>query len=246
MKRQLISIYCILFTFSLLAQSPDTIQVGDAFEGYKNLEFGTMKELAYAEGDSETKIMALTTKEVKEVTIGGKKYVEFIHSWTSFLDPKYSGNFYYLCEPHSLKPVLHIRDTGFKGREGFAFDGTSIKPLDSVLNNTVTDLDLALAVPTYNWQIDIETFSLLPMKEGYKAVMNLYHPGGPPPGYYLLEVEGSDQVTLADGRSVDCWVLFANYNGRQATRWWYTKQGQNFVKMESEFNQSKFRKVRLY
>ena len=119
--------------------------------------------------------------------------------------------------------------------------------LDTVKNNTISDFDLALEVPTYNWEIDIETYSLLPMKDGYKAVMNFYHPGATtPPKYYMLEVEKSEKLMLPNGDHIDCWVLFTDYGGTQPSRFWYTMKDQNFIKMEGQYGKVAIRKSRLF
>ncbi|MBO6497738.1 MAG: hypothetical protein JJ978_19385, partial [Roseivirga sp.] len=88
---------------------------------------------------------------------------------------------------------------------------------------------------------------VLPMSEGKTFVMNFYHPGSPThPAFYNLKVEGSDKLTLPNGEKLDCWVIFTDYGGTQPTRFWYTKKGQNFVKMEGQYNQVKIYKTRLY
>lgn len=66
------------------------------------------------------------------------------------------------------------------------------------------------------------------------------------PAFYNLKVEGGDKLTLPNGETLDCWVIFTDYGGTQPTRFWYTKKGQNFVKMEGQYNQVKIYKTRLY
>ncbi|MEQ9467343.1 MAG: hypothetical protein RLN88_08015 [Ekhidna sp.] len=236
---------CILSYSWILAQEIDTIRMGQTFENYDDLEMGTMKEVIYTEVNGATRFGAMKIKSVKEVEIDGKKYLEFKHTWMSG-NTDFNGDFYYLCEPQTLKPVLHIRNTKQKGKEGFRFTDTAIIPLDTVQDNVVKDLDIQLEVPTYAWEIDLETYSLLPMKKGYQAVMNFYHPGGPAPAYYTLKVEGDEKLVLPSGETMDCWVLFTDYGGTQPSRFWYTKRGQNFVKMEGNYGQVKIRKKRLY
>ena len=139
------------------------------------------------------------------------------------------------------------RTTKKNGKEGFYFQQGNITALDSVTDNAQKDFELALTEPTFNWEIDLETYSLLPMKEGYHAVMNFYHPGGgTPPKYYHLKVTGSEKLKLPNGKYMDCWIVFTDYGGTQPTRFWYTKKGQNFVKMEGEYNRMTIRKERIF
>lgn len=243
--KKLITLICLLFMMNAVAQEIDTIRMGRVFKNYDQLEMETMREVVYTEVEGKVRYLIMKTMSINEVSIGGKDYLEFIHTWESG-NPDTDGGFYYLCEPKTLKPVLHIRNTKRNGREGFRFTDTSITPLDSVKGNAVKDLNIQLKVPTYVWEIDLETYSLLPMKRGYQAVMNFYHPGGSPPAYYLLKVERDEKVTLPNGKVMDCWVLYTDYGGTQPTYFWYTKKSQNFVKMESDYGKMKIRKKRLY
>lgn len=243
--KKIIALICMLYCTAIMAQEVDTIRMGRTFKNYNQLEMGTMKEVIYTEVNGVTRFGAMKIKSVKEVEIEGKKYLEFKHTWMSG-NTDFNGDFYYLCEPQTLKPVLHIRNTKQNGKEGFRFTETAITPLDSVKDNVVKDLNIQLEVPTYVWEIDLETYSLLPMKKGYQAVMNFYHPGGPAPAYYTLKVEKDEKLKLPNGEVLDCWVLFTDYGGTQPSRFWYTKKGQNFVKMEGDYGQVKIRKKRLY
>lgn len=228
------------------AQKVDTIDIGYRFKGFQNLELGTSKDAIYTELNGKVRSLTLKTKVIERVIIDGKEYMAFTHIWHN-PNPEMSGSFYYLCEPETLKPVLHIRNTQRAGKEGFYFSDEKISGLDSAINNTQKDFDLPLDVQTYNWEIDLETYSLIPMKTGYQVAMPFYHPGSStPPKYYLLKVEGSEKLKMPNGTELDCWIIFTDYGGTQPTRFWYTKKGQNFVKMEGQYNQLKIHKVRLF
>ena len=186
------------------------------------------------------------TKTTKMVEIDGKQYLSIKHEWDA---PKsdWQGSFEFICEPHTLKPVQHIRITKTNGKEAFKFNEKEIVGLDSADNNKQKGFRLDLKTPTFNWEIDLETYSLLPMKKDYHAVMNFYHPGGSTgPKYYHLKVIDSEKLLLPDGSKVDCWIVFTDYGGTQPTKFWYTKKGQNFVKMEGKFNKVSVNKRRIF
>ncbi|MEO1097320.1 MAG: hypothetical protein AAFX57_06145, partial [Bacteroidota bacterium] len=61
-----------------------------------------------------------------------------------------------------------------------------------------------------------------------------------------VEVERSEELELPGGSKLDTWVLFIDYNGTQPTRFWYTKETQDFVKMEGDYNGTKIVKARLF
>ena len=228
------------------AQIVDTLKVGDRFKRFDQLVMGEFQELSYLEIDGKTVIGSLTTKRVEQVQKNGLEYLAFTHQWTSGKKDAIPEYFYFLCKPETLKPVLLIRKTEKEGKEAFRFDENQIVALDTVTDNTLQNFILRLNTPTFNWQIDIETYSLLPMKKDYHVVMNFYHPGGSKPDYYHLKVIGEERISLPNGKSMDCWILFTDYHGKQPSKFWYTKEGQNFVKMQGSYGKMVIHKVRLY
>jgi hypothetical protein len=236
----------LLLLIPSLAIAQDTIRVGHRFKNFNQLEMGTKRDAVYNSLDGEVKGMALKTRTTEKVIIDGKEYISITHSWVS-PNTQWKGNFKYLCETETMRPVQHIRTTETAGVEAFRFIDSKIIGLDTATSNTQKDFELTLKEPTYNWEVDLETYSLLPMKKGYHAVMNFYHPGGnTPPEFYHLKVTGSEKLKLPNGKTIDCWVIFTDYGGTQPTRFWYTKKGQNFVKMEGQYNRMTIRKVRLF
>ncbi|WP_339606946.1 hypothetical protein [uncultured Roseivirga sp.] len=243
--KHIIALIPMIFSWQLNAQVVDTIRVGDHFKNIDQLEMGTTKDIIFTEMAGVVRSVSLKTKSTEKVNINGIDYLAFRHSWTTG-SPETSGDFYYLCEPETLKPVQHIRNTKQNGKEAFSFQEMKIVGLDSATDNKQKDFNLELTEPTYNWEIDLETYSLLPMKMGYEAVMNFYHPGGSAPSFYHLKIIGSEKLILPDGLEMDCWVLFTDYGGTQPTKFWYTKTNQNFIKMEGKYKQLTIRKERIF
>lgn len=239
------AIFLLLF-ISVSAFGQDTLKVGHRFKAAKDLELGIQKDVMYTMVNGRVNSLSIKTRETKMVSINGKNYLSITHD-SQTGKPDFDGWFEYICEPETLKPVQHIRRSKRAGNEAFSFSGMLISGLDSVVDNQQKDFELKLNEPTYNWEIDIETYSLLPMTEGYHAVMNFYHPGGnASPNYYHLKVIGSEEIVLPDKRKIDCWIVFSDYSGVQPTRFWYSKKGQNFVKMEGKYNQLTIRKERIF
>lgn len=239
-------IILLLLLTSFTALGQDTLKVGHLFKAAKNLELGVQKDAIYTMVNGRINSASIKIRETKMVSINGKDYLSFTHHSQSGR-PEFDGWFEYICEPETLKPVQHIRRSKRAGNEAFSFSEELINGLDSANDNKQKDFELKLNEPTYNWEIDIETYSLLPMKEGYHAVMNFYHPGAStPPNYYHLKVIGSEEIVLPDKRTMDCWIVFTDYGGTQPTRFWYTKKGQNFVKMEGKYNQLTILKERIF
>jgi len=242
--KKLLTIIFIGATLSLQAQ--DTLRVGHQFRHFDQLEMGTKKDLVYSEFNGKLAGMAFKTRTTEMVRVDGKELVKITHTWQS-PGTEWSGKFEYWCEPQTMRPIQHIRTTKKLGTEAFRFEASQITGTDSVGDNAQKDFSLELTEPTFNWEIDLETYSLLPMRDGYHAVMNFYHPGGKtPPKFYHLKVTGSETLNMPDGSLMDCWIVFTDYGGTQPTRFWYTKAGQNFVKMEGKYNQMTIRKERIF
>ncbi|MCO6359655.1 DUF3108 domain-containing protein [Roseivirga pacifica] len=235
----------MLLIFTVNGQAQDTIRVGHRFKQFENLELGTVTDIVYNEYSGKLN-GSLKTRTTEMIELNGKEYVKITHIWRS-PNAQNSGRFEYYCEPYTLKPVQHIRYTDSKGKEAFHFTEQLISGLDSASENQQADFELVLTEPTYNWEIDLETYALIPMSKGKKVVMPFYHPGSPTkPDFYTLEVTGTESIKLANGKTMECWVIFTDYHGTQPTKFWYTKAGQNFVKMEGEYKGMKIYKTRLY
>ena len=236
----------LLLLTGLVAFGQDTLRVGHQFRAFKSLERGVQRDIIYTSINGKVRSVGMKIRSTADTIIDGKSYVLIKHHW-EMGDPKQNVSFEALCEAGTMRPIQHIRTSQRAGKEAFRFLGDEIVALDTANDNSKVDFSLPLEESTYNWEIDLETYGLIPMRKGYEAVMNFYHAGGStPPAFYSLKVEGSEKVALPDGSELDCWVLFTDYRGTQPTRFWYTKKGQNFVKMEGRYNQLTIHKVRIF
>lgn len=243
MKKTLTTLFLIGMALGLKAQ--DTIRVGHKFKMFKHLEMGIKTDLIHHERNGVI-MGSVKTRTTELVTLEGQELLKITHAW-KYANNKNEGKFVFYCSPETLEPIAHFRTTANKGLETFSFSESQITAIDTVKAGVNSDFNIALEEPSYNWEIDLETYSLIPMKKGKKVVMNFYHPGGNTnPGFYTMEIIGSEKLPLADGSEMDCWILFTDYNGTQKTKFWYTKKHQNFVKMEGEVKGMKLRKTRLY
>lgn len=245
-------LFCtVLFILStnvaINAQQADTIRVGDTFKNHHLLKEKTYDYLVHSEFRGSVRLGVLIRSSVEKVNHEGKEYVVVKHNYYG-PDKSSTGNFYSMVEPETFKPIIHIRNIGNKGKEAYQFNENALVALDTVSNNAEEGFNLELDEPIFNFELDLKTFSMLPMKEGYKAVLRFYHPGSKTtkPDWYEIKVEGSEKVKLPGGKELDTWVLFMDYHGTQPTRFWYTKEGQEFVKMEGNYNGVKIYKTRLF
>lgn len=244
-------LFTVLLTFStyvmLNAQQADTIRVGDRFKNHHLLKEKTIDYLVHSEFRGSVRLGVLIRSSVEKVKHEGKDYIVIKNNYYG-ADKSSSGDFYSMVEPETFKPVIHIRNIGEKGKEAYQFTDKALMALDTVSNNAEAGHKLELEEPIFNFELDLNTFSMLPMKKGYKAVLRFHHPGSKTtkPNWYKIKVEGSEKLKLPGDKELDTWVLFMDYNGTQPTRFWYTKKDQEFVRMEGNYNGVKIYKTRLF
>lgn len=243
---------CLLLVFVITisvahAQNADTIRVGDKFERFDLLEEGTTRYIIYSQFKGATRMGGLMVSSVKKTINEGQNYLAIEHYFYG-ADKKSSGNFYSLVKPKTFRPVIHIRNSDAKGKEAYRFTEKALIALDTVKNNAEEGYHLDLQEPIFNFELDLETFSMLPLEEGYKAIIQFYHPGGTfiGPAWYEIKVEGSEKLIMPGNKYIDTWVLYMDYNGAQPTRFWYTKGDQKFIKMEGNYNGVTIYKTRVF
>ncbi|GAB5410393.1 MAG: hypothetical protein BalsKO_27580 [Balneolaceae bacterium] len=229
------------------AQEVDTIRVGDVFKNHHLLKEQTIDYLVHSEFKGFVRLGVLIRSSVKKIEHQGEDYISVEHDYYG-PDKKTSGDFYSIVEPETFKPIIHIRNIGERGKEAYRFTEKALVALDTVKDNSEKGYNLDLEKPIFNFELDLTTFSMLPMREGYRAVLRFHHPGSKTtkPDWYEIKVEGSEKIEIPGEKEVDTWILFMDYNGTQPTRFWYTKEGQEFVKMEGNYNGVKIYKTRLF
>lgn len=236
----------IFLTISQLsvAQRIDTLNVGDELKGFNKLPFETYTYEVYSERGGKKTPAVLMTSKVSEKWLNGQKILQIDHNWEG---PYGNGNFSALVKPKTLEPITQVRNTQ-KGKEAYRFTGKSIVGLDSVIDNVAADYNLQLDYPVFNFEIDLETFSCLPLEKNRKFVIPFFHAGNTysPPKYYQLDVERDEELIVEGLGKVETWVLFMDYGGTQPTYFWYTKNDHRFIKMEASYRGAKIYKIRKY
>lgn len=233
----------LFMTQTLMAQQQDTLHVGTVFKDFNKLNYETFEFEVYSERDGKKTPPVLMTSTTTKENINGRKYIAIRHTWSS---PKFNGNFYALLEPKTMRPVIQIRNLD-KGKEAYQFLEGRITGLDTAANNLEADYHLELPFPVFNFEIDLEIFSVLPLSENKTLMVPFYHAGSSSsPAYYEIKVEKTENLEIPEVGDVSCWVLFMNYGGIQPTRFWYTKKDRKFVRMEATYKGVRIFKVRKF
>ncbi|MBI3219270.1 MAG: hypothetical protein HYZ44_07140 [Bacteroidetes bacterium] len=152
---------------------------------------------------------------------------------------------YSLVDRKTFLPIYHKTIMQRSGIEAFDFTEQKIKGSDSVANNTKATFELA-ASKTLNWELDLETFSLLDLKPGKRFAINFYHPGGRTgPAFYEYKVTGDEKVHTYEDKVVDCWKLRIDYSDKYYAIFYISKKSKEVIKMEEDFGAGVRYKVKL-
>ncbi len=197
-------------------------------------------------GSDAAKWLSLWTRSTAIVERAGEKLVEIRQIWRSD-DPRFQRELYSLNRIEDFAPVLHITKRGEEGViEAYQFSDSEITGAPGVEGNTKTDFSVAKAPNTLNWELDMETFALLPLKKDAVFNLNFYHPGSKTaPQAYEYKIIGEDVLTDYAGRKVKTWMLKIEYGETDNAIFWLDQKTGEMLKMEEVFGDMRRYKVRL-
>jgi hypothetical protein len=139
-------------------------------------------------------------------------------------------------EPRTFRALTHVRHLERDGKttiKGYQFSDAKVTGLADLDDNVNRDFSIDLPQPSYNFEYDMEFLQTLPLGSQRTFDIPFYDAGVDTPGRYLFVVSGSDKVNGPDGRSIDCWVVTADYNtGKVVSRFWFAKSGQVLIREE--------------
>ncbi|HEV7780182.1 MAG TPA: hypothetical protein VGO58_02900 [Chitinophagaceae bacterium] len=232
----------IFFFLSLLGvnsflsaqNNTDTIRAGK-FD-MKYLPDGTQQWLVYIKKDGVKKNIWLWERTTTKENWNGTNAIVIRQQWTTSDTGFNSRQLLSVVNEKDFTPVYHTTNNPKTGKEAYNFHAAEIVTADSVAGTGRKDFKMAITEPSFNWEIDLETFPLLPLKEGKTFVVNFYHPGSKSgPAWYNYTVTGSEKIKTNSGE-VDCYKLYTEYsNNRGNSTWWLNKKTHEVLKMEEHF-----------
>jgi hypothetical protein len=164
-----------------------------------------------------------------------------------FEDSNRNTTEYTVSDRHTFQTIYHrrVRKTGV---EAFNYDENHVEGADTVPQNTKKGFNLQFTNTPYNWELDLETLSMLPIKKiGEKMAICFYLPGKATlPRYYLIEVVRDEILPAVNGMNIDCRVIKLTFDKDNYDLLWYSKGGHEFLKMESWSPEGVFNKVKLF
>lgn len=211
------------------------------------LKPGLHQYLVYMENPKKQRLAwhSLWSREVKLKQTQGVSVIDITQHWTS-ADTTFNRYVYSRSRQDNFAPMYHYtRST--RGVEAFQFTNEQMTAADTVVANARKGFEQKFSAPTLNWELDLEVFSTLPFKrKGQQFVIPFYHPGGTtPPAFYTYTVSGEEKLTVADGRTADCWMLKIQYTPTDWAIFWISKKSHEVLKMQECFRGNYRYKIKL-
>jgi hypothetical protein len=240
MKKYFCLITAISFACCLAAYSQtDTIRVKDKRLNTAVLKPGSNQYLVYFQAPKKKKILNLSfwLRNIQLEERNGEKVFAITQHWYSNDSTSYRY-IYSLNSAVDFAPVYHSEAINGKTK-AYNWYRDKITGADSVAGNLQKDFKLNFTAPNFNWNLDIETFEMLPLAAGKNFMINFYDAGLSPPEYVSYRVTGSEVIATLDNQKVDCWKLFTegDYKGNHYSEtYWISKKAHEFLKEEDSFN----------
>jgi hypothetical protein len=235
----LLVVVLMLLSAGVRAQG-DTVRPGKGGLVTRNLKPGVRQYLlAYLDPTQDRQLRFWYW--VREIGTGerGGKPVFFINQRWYGSDTASFRTVYSINDASSFAPVYHQEVVRGKAY-AYNWRGDGIGGADTVANNAQKGFSLAFGEPNYNWNLDIETFEMLPLAAGKSFLINFYDAGLDPPQYVRYTVTRSEPLDIGDGQLVDCWVLETEGKDPKGNRYtesyWISKKGHSFLREVDHYN----------
>jgi hypothetical protein len=229
-----IFIICCAISFSAYAQT-DTIRLKDKRLITSALKPGLKQYLVYFQNPKKQKTLGFWfwLRNIQIENRNGENVFTITQHWYGNDTTGYRS-VYSINKTADFAPVYHT-ETIKNITKAYNWQSDKITGADSVSQNAKKSFSLGFKEPNFNWNLDIETFEMLPLAAGKVFVINFYDAGLDPPAYVTYKVTGSEVLTTLNNEKVDCWKLFneGDYNGGHYTEtFWISKKEHEFLKEE--------------
>jgi hypothetical protein len=255
----------LLFAYPVFAQMNDTVHINSTNINTKVLREGTHRYLVYFKmsKDSVRTQTQFWTRTIKRTDYNGTPAIEISQVWEdkdSIMHIVKS-----ISDAKTMQPIYH--KTWWKVQ---ASRNATIKTVNETIvdftkktvhynGNLLSEADTAKQVkPIWagykssddkyflNWHSDLETFPVLPYRNGVTFVIPFYDPGTAS-GFQKVTytVTGSGELMGYNDQKIDCWLLVHESKGNREV-FWISKKTKEVLKLEQEINGRFYRyKVKL-
>ncbi|NIG56664.1 DUF3108 domain-containing protein [Chitinophaga sp. Cy-1792] len=246
-KHCLFIIMLLLFGFTrTLAQ--DTISPAHRPLTTGNLKPGLRQYLVYYEVDGMNKQlwMSIWNREISKTVVNNTPVISTKQQWYNEDSTKFHESLS-INNATDFSPVYHQQRSG-DNVSAYQWSATGIRG-DTTDGNKAKDFTLAFDGPNYNWNLDLETFEMLPLAAGKTFVVRFYDAGFDPPAYVTYRVVGTETIATLDNHTVTCWKLYtegSSKRGKYTQTFWISCKNHECLKEEDRIGDRMHRyKVKL-
>jgi hypothetical protein len=154
-----------------------------------------------------------------------------------------------ICQFPALKPISYtiIRPKAKPIEIKFEKDEVFVKSVHPKSRKD-TSFIVKPGIPAFAFPMDMEIFSLLPIKKiGQRFMIPFYEPGRTTAAWYPVTVTAHEDLPLTGHISVPCWVIRIDYTGSTSSAtFWINDKDRDLLKMKSCFKGRCRYKVKLY
>lgn len=237
------------------AQKRDTIQIAPERINTKVLKEGTHRYLVYfkVNKDATRTQTQFWTRQIARIEYNGNPAIEIIQTWEDKDSIMHTVKS--ISDSKTMQPLYH--KTWWKVQRSRTSTTKTVSETSvDFLKNTIeyngrllSDADTAKQIKKIwdgfkssvgkyflNWHLDLETFPLLPYKQGVTFSIPFYDPGTGS-GYQKVAytVSGSAKLAGYDDQKIDCWILVHEEKGNKEV-FWISKKTKEVLKLEQEIN----------
>jgi len=231
----------IMFVATLTATAQiDTINFKKGHQlNTANLRPGLKQYLVYFQQPKQKKSLRFWywLRDIKKSTRNGVEVFNTTQHWYG-ADTMSYRTCYSVNEAADFSPLYHTESITGKTK-AYNWLPTGMTGADTVSANLAKGFKLDFTEPNFNWNLDIETFEMLPLAAGKTFAINFYDAGLSEPKYVLYKVIGSEVITLLDNTKTDCWKLYEEGKSPDGSiyteTFWISKKGHEFLKEEDAF-----------
>ncbi|MBV8256141.1 MAG: hypothetical protein JO154_26335 [Chitinophaga sp.] len=232
---RILYVLCFLLSCTQVQAQTDTISPAHIPLDTRYLKPGMRQYLVYFQKKGQEKQlfwMNIWQREVKTIMIDNTPVFETVQHWYS----EDSTRYHEILSINSIadfQPLYHLQTVG-NNTKVYLWSDTDIKG-DTVSVNKAKDFQLTFDMPNYNWNLDLETFEMLPLAADKTFLIRFYDAGLEAPKYVTYKVIGTETIQTLDHQSVACWKLFTageSPRGKYTQTFWISCKNHECLKEE--------------
>jgi hypothetical protein len=250
---------------SVDAQKKDTIRITPAHINSRVLKPGTHRYLVYFQmkKDAPRTQAQFWTRNIAHVVEDGKPCIEITQYWedkdsvmhtvrsvsdAQTLQPLYHKSWWKVQRPRTgTTRTVSETIVDFRSKT-VSYNGKPITEADTarLMKRILEGYRSSVGNYFLNWHLDLETFPVLPYREGAIFEIPFYDPGTASSlTRVIYTVTGSAELVGYNDQKIDCWLLTHEEKGNKEV-FWISKKTKEVLKLEQEINGTIYRyKIKL-